>query len=143
MNTELYKIVYCSRNLVEGDAKHCDAEIAQILDTARRNNSSKGITGALLFNSGCFAQVLEGPRAAIETIFERIQCDPRHSDVAVLESGNTTERNFPEWAMAHVQPPSEERATGIAATLDQALLRPENSGHEVLALLRSLVVQDE
>ncbi len=143
MSTELYKIVYCSRNLVAGDPEQRDAEIAQILDTARRNNSRNGITGALLFNSGCFAQVLEGPRAAIETIFERIQCDQRHNDVAVLESGSATERSFPEWAMAHVQPPSEERATGIAATLDQALLRPENSGHEVLALLRSLVIQDE
>ena len=41
-----------------------------------------------MFNSGCFAQVLEGPHHAIQATFERIQCDERHSDVTVLVDKN-------------------------------------------------------
>ena len=43
-----------------------------------------GVTGALIFNSGVFAQVLEGRRQIIEGDFERIQRDRRHADVHVL-----------------------------------------------------------
>ncbi len=143
MSNELYKILYCSRNLMQGESDQQDAEIRQILNTSRVNNSRQGVTGALLYNSGCFAQVLEGPQSAIETIFERIQRDARHGDVTILSSASGGERDFPEWAMAHVQPPSEMQATGIAAALDVALMRPENAGTEVLDLLKSLVVQDD
>ena len=143
MNNTLYKILYCSRNLIEGEQAQSDAEISHILATARTNNSRQNVTGALLFNAGCFAQVLEGPRPAIEQIFERIQRDPRHSDVTVLESGDASERDFPDWSMAHVQPPTGVQANGIAAALDQAMMHPEASGREVLELLRTLVVQED
>ncbi len=143
MNSELHKIVYCSRNYIEGAPADRDSEVLQILGTARSNNSRQNVTGALLFNSGYFAQVLEGPRTSIERIFERIQRDPRHGEVTVLDSGSAPERSFPEWSMAHVLPPSESEATGIAATLDQALLNPQASGAEILDLLRSLVVQQD
>ncbi len=137
---QLYKIIYCSKNLIVG--ADGDRELSQILGTARANNSRHGVTGALLFNSGFFAQVLEGPQAAIERVFERIQCDPRHAEVTVLESGNTEERSFPEWSMAHVRPPSEAEASGIASTLDHALLNPATAGRDVLDLLRTLVAQE-
>ena len=58
--TNIQKVVYCSRNLIEGDAASRDAEISQILETARKNNSQVNVTGALLFSTDHFAQVLEG-----------------------------------------------------------------------------------
>ena len=143
MNAELYKIVYCSRNHIAGSLVERDKEILQILGTARANNSRKSITGALLFSSGFFAQVLEGPRASIEQIFERIQQDPRHSEVTVLESGAAEERSFPEWSMAHVRLPSDSEASGVAATLNQALVNPVGAGEDILDLLRGLVVQED
>ena len=143
MNSELYKIVYCSKNYIAGTPGELDSEMLQILNTARANNSRQSVTGALLFNSGYFAQVLEGPQASIERIFEQIQRDPRHGDVTVLESGATPERIFPEWSMAHALPPSELDPSEVAAALDHALLHPENSSREVLDLLRSLVLQED
>jgi hypothetical protein len=86
---------------------------------------------------------LEGPRASIELIFERIQRDPRHGDVTVLESGTTEQREFPDWAMAHVQPPSEEQAEGLSSTLHLVMLNPNTAGKEVLELLKSLVIQED
>ena len=143
MSQELYKILYCSRNLIQGEADQQDAQIRQILDASRANNSRQSVTGALLYNSGCFAQVLEGPQSAIEATFERIQRDARHGEVTILSSGCGGERDFPEWAMAHVQPPSEQQAAGIAAALDLALMKPGNGGTEILDLLKSLVVQED
>jgi hypothetical protein len=105
MNSDVYKILYCSKNLIEGETAKRDAEINQILETSRRNNKAQNVTGALLFDSGYFAQALEGTRLAIEQIFERIQRDPRHGDVTVLSSQTSGQRDFPEWSMAHVAPP--------------------------------------
>lgn len=143
MDSSVYRILYCSRNLIEGTDGQRDKEIANILATARANNSKQEVTGALLFNAGYFAQVLEGPRTHIEKVFEQIQRDPRHTDVTVLENGKAELRDFPNWSMAHVEPPSGEQATGIAATLHEALLHPDNNGDEVLGLLRNLVLRED
>ena len=143
MNSDVFRILYCSRNLIEGAPALQFSEIDQILTTARTNNSLHQVTGALLFNSGYFAQVLEGPRLAIERIFEKIQRDQRHGEVTVLESGQTARRDFPDWSMAYVQPPSEAHATDLATALDQAMLHPAASGSAVLDLLRALVIQED
>lgn len=143
MNGDVYKILYCSKNLIEGENATRDAEITQILQTSRRKNKEQNVTGALLFDSGYFAQALEGPRLAIELIFERIQRDPRHGDVTVLSSQTDGRRNFPEWSMAHVAPPGGVASGMAAVALDTALLRPTASAEEVLGLLRSLVIQED
>ncbi len=142
MTDPLYKIVYCSRNLIEGEPAEHDAEIDQILQSARKNNTRQNVTGALLFSSGYFAQVLEGPQPAIERIFEHIQRDPRHGDVTVLESGDAERRDFPDWAMAHVHPPSTDTSGTLSSLLSGALLRPTAEGGDVLELLKSLVIQE-
>lgn len=84
---DLYQIVYCSRNGIQGAAAEVEAEIHSILASARQNNEPSGVTGALLFNGAAFAQVLEGPLGRVSQIFEEIQCDQRHSDVTILQNG--------------------------------------------------------
>lgn len=141
--SEIYKIVYCSRNSIGASPDVQDEQLKSILDASRNNNSRDQITGALLFNSNSFAQVLEGPQKAIERTFEMIQRDQRHSQVTVLENGKADSRMFPEWAMAHVLPQSEKQAEGIAAVLDFAFLNPSHSGREVLDLMKTLVVSED
>jgi blue light- and temperature-responsive anti-repressor len=143
MNSDVYKILYCSKNLIEGENAKRDAEITHILQTSRRNNKEQNVTGALLFDSGYFAQALEGPRLAIEQIFERIQRDPRHGDVTVLSSQTRGHRDFPDWSMAHIAPPGGAASDIAAVALDTALLHPAASADEVLGLLRSLVIQED
>jgi hypothetical protein len=144
MTGDIYKILYCSKNLIEGENAKRDAEIGQILQTARRKNKEQNVTGALLFNSGYFAQALEGPRLAIEQIFETIQRDPRHGDVTVLSSQTDGRRDFPEWSMAYAAPPDGAASADMAAVaLDTASLHPGASAEEVLGLLRSLVIQED
>lgn len=102
MNTELYRLVYLSHNNIEKESDKLHAEISQILRAARENNLKNEITGALMFNSAYFAQVLEGPRDQVETLFERIQCDDRHSGMTMLSFDPIENRGFPEWAMAYI-----------------------------------------
>jgi hypothetical protein len=143
MSDDIFKILYCSKNLIEGEHAKQDAEISQILQSARRNNRKQNVTGALFFNSAYFAQALEGPKLAIEKIFENIQRDPRHGDVTVLSSETGGHRDFPEWSMAHVAPPDETISASMAVALDSALSHPGASADGVLGLLRSLVIQED
>lgn len=99
MPKSLYRLVYMSRNAI---IEEIDTQISHILETSRENNRRADITGALMFNAGCFAQVLEGQRQAIEATFERIQCDERHFEVTVLLFEPLETRAFSNWAMAYV-----------------------------------------
>ena len=52
--SDLYRLVYASKNLIAGDEDEAAAAIAQILSTSQRNNAAVDVTGALLFNKGAF-----------------------------------------------------------------------------------------
>ena len=97
-----FRLVYLSTNQLRGTAEQKEADIEAILAASRRNNDAVGVTGALTFSDGYFAQVLEGPQDAVEVTFERIQQDDRHSDVQLLEFVPIGERTFSNWSMAYV-----------------------------------------
>ncbi len=143
MEQALFRILYCSRNLVGNTGGQQIESINQILETSRHNNSRKEVTGALLYSSGYFAQVLEGPKASIEQVFERIQHDGRHGEVTVLECSDIRLRDFPEWSMARVQPVTDTQEEVASSTLQTAMDNPEAAGHDLLELLRSLVIREE
>jgi hypothetical protein len=118
----LCRLVYRSHNRIAGAPADIRREIEAILDASRRNNLAGGVTGALIFDGGVFAQLLEGPRREIEATFERIQCDPRHRDVEVLLLDAASVRGFPDWSMAFLGGTGEEEQVfariGLAASLE-------------------------
>ncbi len=145
MKQELYRVVYCSRIRLSGGEARISGELRQILATSRRNNARADISGALLFANNCFAQALEGPRAAVEQCFERIQNDPRHADVTVLEYGVTAAREFPKWSMAFAGDPATTTHDPLAFVVFEgafARSRPD-SGSAMLGLLHGLVRREE
>ena len=142
MNNEIHKLVYYSRNRIVAPPEQTAAEIDTILASARANNSREGITGALLFNSELLAQALEGPLPAISKIFEKIQRDPRHSDVVVLQSSAAQIRDFPHWSMAFAGR-SSETAIPIATKFSSDLSNSSVLGDEILSMLRELVTQED
>ena len=144
MNNAIYKLVYCSRNQIRGTPEEIIREIRIILASSRRNNPPAGVTGALLFNEGLFAQVLEGPVDSVSRIFETIQCDGRHSDVTVLQNGPAEHRDFPEWSMAFAASSKANPALGSAVPAAGTVLsNPSAAGEQVLQLLRDVVVQED
>jgi len=143
MNTEIYRMIYCSRNRIKGKDLEVSAEIQQILRTSRANNAEAGVTGALLYNAGNFAQTLEGPPGAVEEIFERIQQDFRHSDVTIIESGPATSRIFGNWAMAMCGNASATPVPATTAVFEAAFARSSGASGKILSLLNELVLQDD
>ena len=141
--SDLYRLVYASKNLLQGAEAETAAAIQQILEASQRNNTKVGVTGALMFNDGAFAQVLEGPRRGVEETFERIQRDPRHGDVTVLQCGPTESRGFANWSMAFVgqSTKGQARFSDLAAASGFDLSRL--SGDSVFAMLHGLVLEEE
>ena len=97
---QLYVLLYRSHSLIAPE--RVEQDLAQILKGARAKNASLGVTGALMLYDDWFAQVLEGPEAAVTTLFATIRADKRHNGVEVIEQGGAKARAFERWAMAHV-----------------------------------------
>jgi len=139
--TQLHRVLYCSRNLIPGTPEAVAADIGSILATSRRNNARDGITGGLLFSDGCFAQVLEGPLDAVEGAFERIQCDERHSDVTVLQSGPIPARDFPDWSMAFAGPDAAGNPLADAR-MAGAFAGQSDDGDKLLDMLKAVITRE-
>jgi len=143
MTKGIYRLVYYSRNRVAGSPETMATTIQAILVAARRNNPGVGVTGALMFNAGCFAQVLEGPKAGVENTFERIQQDDRHGDVSVLSFGPVANRSFDRWSMGFVGE-SVADAEQYRDIADQSAYDPSRmTGDAVFATLHRLMHEEE
>jgi Sensors of blue-light using FAD len=76
-------------------------ELTRILQHSRTYNATVNITGVLLYVRGSFIQVLEGKRATVEALYERIKKDTRHTNVTMLLNRPIVQRLFPNWAMGY------------------------------------------
>jgi hypothetical protein len=131
----LVRLMYASRA-----AKPLDPEeLAAILRQSRQGNPKVGITG-LLCNSGeLFLQVLEGGRAPVNKLYNRIAADPRHTDVVLLNYEEIGERRFAGWAMGQVQLSRLNPALLLKYSESAALDPYAVSGRSAAALFDELV----
>jgi hypothetical protein len=140
---DLHRLIYFSRNRISGSPEKVAAEVEAILAASRKNNPAFHITGALIFNHGVFAQVLEGARHSIEVTFERIQRDPRHADVHVLAFEGAPQRSFPSWSMAFVGRSREGQNLfshiGTATGFEDKRLE----GEHVFSIMRAIALEEE
>jgi hypothetical protein len=94
----MVQIVYAS---AASETFTADA-LDDLLTKARIRNSLYEVTGMLLYHSGSFLQVLEGPTDAVKLIFSSIERDPRHKDTKVLHSHPVDRREFKDWSMGYL-----------------------------------------
>jgi hypothetical protein len=76
----------------------------EIVAVALSRNADLGVTGALVSTTDYFAQILEGPAAAIAELMDSIHHDSRHTDVTVLREAPIQRRRFADWSMAYAGP---------------------------------------
>lgn len=105
------RLVYASRSKASASNQDRAADIRDILARAAEHNAGVGITGLLLAANGHYLQVLEGPRVAVEALFENIQKDSRHEDLSILLSCGIEAAIFPEWSMGLVERSEPEKVT--------------------------------
>jgi hypothetical protein len=94
----LVRLMYASRAAASVDHE----ALLAILKKSKLNNTSSGVTGLLCYSGGIFLQVLEGGRAAVSQLYNRIASDPRHTDVVLLSYEEIGERCFAGWSMGQV-----------------------------------------
>jgi hypothetical protein len=131
----LVRLMYASRA-----AKPLDPEeLTHILRQSRVANPKIGVTGVLCSTGDLFIQVIEGGRAAVNRLYNRIAADPRHTEVTLLAYEETAERRFAGWAMGQVNlarlNPALLLKYSETATLDPYAI----SGKAAMALFDELV----
>lgn len=130
-----YRLIYRSHSKLAADDV---VGLAEILKTARSKNAELGITGALMLYDDWFAQVLEGPQAAVETLYDKIKADSRHDAVRLNEAGPVAKRMFAKWAMAVVAEHHEPDMPMVATTGGLAQGAPWKVSLEQEAILTRL-----
>ncbi len=106
---KLVQIIYISRSTFEStDAiNKIEPNVVRILAKSRVNNRKNGLVGVLYFGDGAFFQCLEGDEGAINTLFAKIENDPRHKDLKLISKKYISRLSFPDWAMKYA--PLDER----------------------------------
>ena len=98
----IYSLLYVSKSCLRLPQE--EGRVADIVAVSRRRNVALEVTGALMFVETHFAQVLEGPGAAVTTLMESIRADPRHTDLTVIDTETLVRRRFARWTMAYAGP---------------------------------------
>lgn len=100
---KLVQIIYISRSTFENtDAVNkIEPNVVRILAKSRVNNRKNGLVGVLYFGDGAFFQCLEGEEEAVNTLFSKIENDPRHKDVKLISKKYVSKLSFPDWAMKY------------------------------------------
>jgi hypothetical protein len=89
------QLVYISQAV----RKMSPADLSAIQETAKTNNAPLDVTGSLFYNGGWFLQVLEGSPSTLDTLYNKIELDPRHKNSRVLYNEPAKFRTFPRWNM--------------------------------------------
>lgn len=110
--TGLQQLFYVSRALAQPQ------EIEPLLQQARARNPQRGLSGALLYSGGHFAQWLEGPAEALDALLPRLHADVRHEALRELWRAPAAQRRFEHWSMAFVGSPGADDL--IAQLLQEA-----------------------
>lgn len=95
----LTRLIYHSENHLGAAGGRMIGDLNAIMDASNRNNQRDGITGALLFDTLWFVQILEGEREALSATLRRIMSDERHDAVTVMDAGAIDARLFGNWWM--------------------------------------------
>ena len=83
----LYRIAYLSWSTLPTENRPYAQAIQDLLEYSRDWNADNKVTGMLMFSTGRFAQIIEGEKRLLESLYGRICCDGRHRDVRQLEHG--------------------------------------------------------
>lgn len=101
---DLYRLLYVSTQ-TEGIV--CD--MGYLMEDAKLFNHQQGVTGALWYDGHRFLQLLEGTKAALNRVFNRIAQSQYHRDIDVLCFSEIDQRIYNDWAMSYFGSSSHNR----------------------------------
>ena len=128
----LERLVYVSTAASRHDLTE---QAARIADEAETWNLEQGVGGVLAGHDGHFVQALEGERPALDQLLKRLEDDPRHYDMVLVDRWRVDERLFAGWAMAGVAMDG-----AIRDGLDALIANPTGSPRALVERMRSRAV---
>lgn len=120
-----WRLIYTSRRTCR--AADAEAEVRAIQTISSSNNQRAQLQGALVASQSRFAQILEGPRDALECRFEIICCDHRHTDLLVMSFAPIDRPAFDDFQLRTL------------AFDDSSLTEGETPGEVMVAQLRASI----
>ena len=93
--SQLIHCIYASVATAKFDRPSMEA----LLMRSRERNVARGLTGMLLYTGDNFFQVLEGEETVVETLYETIHRDTRHTKVTKVIQEPIARRAFGSWTM--------------------------------------------
>ena len=133
----LTRLVYHSENHLGQETGKMIADLNAIMDSANRNNEKNNVTGALIFDTLWFVQILEGERVAVSETLRRIMADGRHDTVTVMDARPIAERQFGNWWMGLALMRGDD--AGLHTNIRNGRLDPRTmSGEQAVALALDL-----
>ncbi|MCA9274775.1 MAG: BLUF domain-containing protein [Phycisphaerales bacterium] len=94
--SDLYEVIYLS---TRREGLTDQVIVDEIVLPSGIKNRHLDITGCLWFSNERFLQILEGPREAVEQVYEAIRSDDRHYAIATVSTSPVTHRSFARWGM--------------------------------------------
>lgn len=94
--SDLYEVIYLS---TRRDGLTDQVVVDDIVLPSGIKNRRLDITGCLWFSNERFLQILEGPREAVEQVYDAIKADDRHYAIATVSTTPVTHRSFSRWGM--------------------------------------------
>jgi hypothetical protein len=92
----MHQLIYLSQATRPLSAK----ALTGLVEQARQANARQHLTGALVYGTKRFIQLLEGEQAALEATYARIRQDPRHQHLCQVAYYPIAARRFSEWPLA-------------------------------------------
>ena len=95
----------------------------RICEQSRLNNLRDHITGLLVFDGQAFCQFVEGSEPGIAALRARLEVDPRHGNMRVLQFGpRAGSRRFPRWRLGYAYSADPSAIARMRATRDEAAI---------------------
>lgn len=130
----MHQIIYTSAATAQANIN----SMTSIAQHAAHNNETLNITGLLMMCDNVIFQVLEGERADIDMIYNRITRDPRHNGILLLLSRQISKREFAVWSTGVAKLSSEN--TGVIFNLTKGSLAaamPQKPSPELTTLVNT------
>jgi EAL domain-containing protein (putative c-di-GMP-specific phosphodiesterase class I) len=114
--------------------------LAQLAGKAQRFNEKVSVTGILLFDGDYFLQILEGSSDAIDTVFNRVRRDPRHTQIVQLMRDYAPERRFGRLGMEVIDMRNGSPAVILEKVLNRGTAKyPLTYGDRVFKFIKTFV----
>lgn len=102
--SNLLRMVYVSKSTtpINDVDRGVHKDVGRILMQSRKNNPKHQIGGVLYFSNNYFFQCLEGEQEAVNSLFQKITEDARHTNVQTISVKRINKRQFANWSMKYV-----------------------------------------